>query len=251
MTTAGAPSNDLGQTHGLHGSVSNTPAENVQWSERWEGDDCLLTVSGTVREASVLGPNLLLNRTVTTSLQSNSISICDVVENQGFHETPLMVLYHFNFGFPLLTEESRIFTSSRGVEPANEFSAHGADRWNEFAMPENGAIEKVYFHTMNSDPLGRAHAVLVSHRERRDFGIALSYDTSTLPEFIQWKLPAANHFVLGLEPANCRSHGRASERQRGTLQTLAPGDSCQFRIELRVLDGIDAVTEAIRTATGV
>jgi hypothetical protein len=27
---------------GLHGSISNIPAEQVQWSETWENDDCLL-----------------------------------------------------------------------------------------------------------------------------------------------------------------------------------------------------------------
>ena len=59
LTTAGAASEDNGESLGVHGSISNTPAEAVRWSEHWEGDDCLLTVSGKLREASVHGPNLV------------------------------------------------------------------------------------------------------------------------------------------------------------------------------------------------
>lgn len=95
LTTVGAPSQDEGENLGLHGSISNTPAENVSWSETWEGDDCILRVSGSVRESSVHGANLLLQRTITTSLNSVSLTIHDVVENQGTRVSPLMILYHF------------------------------------------------------------------------------------------------------------------------------------------------------------
>lgn len=74
LTTAGAPSEDNGESFGLHGSTSNTPAEAVHWSERWEENDCLLTVSGKVREASVHAANMLLERTISTSLESRSFS---------------------------------------------------------------------------------------------------------------------------------------------------------------------------------
>ena len=104
--------------------IEYSPAEAVNWSEHWEGDDCLLSISGKVREASVHGPNLLLERTISTSLQSESLSVHDVVENQGVRESPLMVLYHFNFGFPLLTERSRIYAPSQAVEPATDFPQH-------------------------------------------------------------------------------------------------------------------------------
>jgi len=63
LTTVGVPSEDNGESLGLHGSISNTPAENVRWSENWEEDDCLLTMSGKMRESSVHGHNLLLERT--------------------------------------------------------------------------------------------------------------------------------------------------------------------------------------------
>ncbi len=80
-----------------------------------------------------------------------------------------------------------------------------------------------------------------------DLGVALSYDSKTLPEFVQWKMTGANHFVLGLEPANCRTLGRKAERDRGTLQMLSPGERREFRLELSVLNGADEVANAVRS----
>lgn len=246
LTTAGAPSEDGGEILGLHGSISNTPAEQVHWTEQWDGDDCLFTIRGKVRETSVHGANLLLERTITTSLKSSTLSIRDVVENQGYNESPLMVLYHCNFGFPLLTERSRVYAPAETTEPANEWSAQSAGEWSSFGAPKKGGAERVYFHRMKADAEGRVAVILVSDDDRKDFGLALRYKSDTLPEFTQWKMTAANHFVLGLEPGNCRSLGRAAERQRGTLQMLAPGERREFHLQMSVLNGTDEIAEAIR-----
>ncbi|MCU1324411.1 MAG: hypothetical protein JWM43_4060 [Acidobacteriaceae bacterium] len=247
LSTAGAPSEDAGESLGLHGPISNIPSEHVTWSEDWHGDDCLFTITGKVREASVHGPNLLLQRTVTTSLKSTSFSIRDVVENQGPKPSPVMMLYHFNFGFPLLTERSRVYAPSLSQEPATDHAAKSKAQWDGFEAPIQGTDERVYFHQMKPDDKGRVTVVLVSDTQQPDFAIALNYDAAAMPEFTQWKMTGTNHFVLGLEPGNCRSLGRAAERTRGTLQTLAPGERTEFNIELRVLSGVDEVAEAIQS----
>ena len=41
----------------------------------------------------------------------NEIIIKDKVKNIGFDETPYMILYHMNMGYPLLTENSVKFLS--------------------------------------------------------------------------------------------------------------------------------------------
>jgi hypothetical protein len=246
LTTAGAASEDNGESLGVHGSISNTAAEAVNWSEHWEGDDCLLSLSGKVREASVHGPSLLLERTISTSLKSKSLSVHDVVENQGVRESPLMVLYHFNFGFPLLTERSRIYAPSHAVEPADDWAARSKDAWNRFEAPAQGVAERVYFHQMKPDDAGKVTVVLVGDTDRPELGIALSYDSRTLPRFVQWKMTGTNHFVLGLEPANCWTLGRKAERDRGTLQMLSPGERREFRLHLSVLNGAEEVANATR-----
>jgi Domain of unknown function (DUF4432) len=248
LSNAGAPCDDNGESLGLHGLISNTPAENVSWSENWEGDDCVLTITGKVREASVHGPNLLMERTISASLHSSSFVINDVIENQGFQESPLMVLYHFNFGFPLLTPKSYIYAPSKRVEPIDELSARSHDEWNSFEPPHLGQGERVYFHEMERDSAGRVSIILVDDRDNPSFGVRLSYDATTLPQFVEWKMTGTNHFVLGLEPANCKVLGRDKERQQGTLQMLAPGERREFQLELCVLNGTTQVADAIRTS---
>jgi len=245
LSTTGSPCEDRGESLGLHGSISNTPAEHVSWSEAWEGDDCMLTVSGIVREVSANGTNLVLERTVSTSLHASSLTLHDVVENQGFGDSPLMILYHFNFGFPLLTERSALHCPSLHIEPRNEAASRKLEEWALFEVPEQGAEETVFFHTMQPNPLGRVKLVLVSDRTKPDFGVSLSYDAVGLPELVQWRMPGTNHFALGLEPANCRMLGRAAERERGTLQTIAPGERREFKLEVSVLDGAKEVSAAL------
>lgn len=248
LTTAGLPSEDDGEQLGLHGSISNTAAEQVNWQEHWEGDDCLLSISGTVREVRVHGPNLLMKRTITTSLARRAFSLRDVVENQGFLASPLMQIYHLNFGFPLLTDHSKVFAPSGKVEAGNDFSEQTQNRWAQFERPVLGIPERVYYHEMEPDAQGKVTVVLVSNEEQLDFGIAVDYQREMLPQFIQWKMPGVNHFVLGLEPANCRVAGRRAEREHGTLQVLHPGETREFALELRVLDGRREVTEALAEA---
>lgn len=243
LSTAGAPSQDGNESFGLHGSISNTPAENVSWSERWENDDCLFEITGRLRESAVHGPNLVLERTITSSLKSSSLEIRDVVENQWSREVPLMILYHCNFGFPLLTPQSRIYTRSESIEPVNDWSASALEQWNTFDEPHPGQEERVYYHRMKGE--GEATVVLVSNQETRDYGMALRYDSDTLPWFNQWKMTSANHFVLGLEPGNCRTRGRAYEREQGTLDTLKPGERREFGLKISVLTDAKQVEEAI------
>lgn len=251
LSTAGAPSLDGQERLGLHGPISNTPAENVTWSENWEGDDCIFVISGRVRESSVHGHNLLLARTISTSLRSTSVVINDLVENQGFQNSPLMVLYHFNFGFPLLTSRSRIYAPSKKIEAVDALSAETLNVWASLDTPKIGQRERVYLHEMEKDETGKVSVILVSDCDDPSFGIVLSYDALTLPQFIEWKMTSTNHFVLGLEPANCKPLGRDRERQLGTLQMLAPGEKREFQVELRVLDDQKQVADAIRVSNAL
>lgn len=248
LSAAGAPSEDMGEELGLHGPISNTPAERVSWSETWEGEDCLFRVTGTVRESSVHGHNLVMERTITTSLRSAGLTLTDVVENAGLRASPLMVLYHLNFGFPLLTEHSEIHAPSRYQEAATEYAAKSVSQWNLMDSPQEGVSERVYFHSMQPGPDGRVTVVLVSDRTDPVFGVSITYDGTSLPECVEWKMTHTNHFVLGIEPGNCRSTGRRAERERGALQMLAPGERREFALQIAVLDGAEQVAQAIEAS---
>lgn len=249
FTSAGVPCEDDGEVTGLHGPASNLPAERVSWHERWDNDECTLVVEGEVRETRVHGPNLLLRRTFSASLAGRSITMTDSIENQGFVDTPLMLLYHLNFGFPLLTDRSRIYAPSREVEPRTDWAAQSLDKWSRFEAPVRAIGERVYYHDMVPARDGRVSVVLVSDDTVQDFGVLIRYSKATLPQFVQWKMTGVNHFALGLEPSNCRVAGRLAEREAGTLKILKPAEKQDFSVKFVVLDGKDSVREAIAASS--
>jgi galactose mutarotase-like enzyme len=245
LTAAGAPSEDQGEALGLHGSIANTPAENVSHRAEWEGDELLLTVAGSVRESRVFGANLAMHRSIQTRLSGCAIQVNDTVCNEGYKNTPLLLVYHMNYGFPFVTEHSRIYGDSVTVEGRTEFAKNHLASWATFAPPTAGIDERVYYHSFRPDAQGNVTVVLVSNEATRDLGIEITYAQATLPQFVEWKMPGVTHYVLGLEPANCRVDGRAAERAAGRLQLLAPGEERKFGVTVRVLATAAEVAAAL------
>ena len=108
LTYAGHPSVDLGEELGLHGRYSYIPASNVTIDYEWINDECDIVVKGVVREVSFFGPNIALYREIRAGLDDKKIVIKDRVVNEGYEEQPFMIIYHFNFGFPIVDDLSLI-----------------------------------------------------------------------------------------------------------------------------------------------
>ena len=125
LSNIGLPCQDGDESFGLHGRVGNIPAEDVCVSQGWKGEDYFIRVAGTVRQAKVFGECLLLHREITTQLGSNALVVRDVVENAGSRPEPLMLLYHCNFGYPIVSAGSRLYTSGGSVEPRDPTPAAG------------------------------------------------------------------------------------------------------------------------------
>jgi hypothetical protein len=101
--------------------------------------------------------------------------------------------------------------------------------------PQAGYAEQVFFHEVNADANGFVMAAVVNV-ELKLAGY-VSYRQEELPNLVQWKQMGAGTYVLGLEPANCLVMGRQAERERGTLQMLAPGEMREMILRLGVLEG--------------
>jgi len=255
LQNVGSPCEDEGQHHGMHGGISATPAAEVGVKAGWLGDDYALGITGKMREATDLGlfgPRLSLSRTIFSELGANWMRISDVVENEGFTESALMLLYHVNVGFPVVDEGARLLTAARSVEPRDEVAQAGLGREDRFEQPVAGYREQVFFHNLLSDSAGRATAAIVSpERPSGRVALALEYSTGTLGRFTEWKMMGAGAYVVGLEPANCLVMGRADERKRGTLQTLKPGERKVFELKISVLTGADEIGALEDTLAGL
>ncbi|WP_409342502.1 aldose 1-epimerase family protein [Paenibacillus sp. MBLB4367] len=245
LSNVGSPCEDGGRRHGLHGRIHHLPARHVGAEGVWDGDEYEMTVKGTIDETSIFGDHLRLTREIRSRLGENVIRIRDRVENAGFTRAGHMMLYHFNFGFPLMDEHTEIEFPGTAVFPREpETPAEGYDRWQP---PEAGFKERVYVHRDIRSVQGRAYVRIGNERfPRADGGVQplcaeLSWSTKHLPHLVQWKMPGQGVYVLGLEPANCAVDGRAAERQRGTLVRLEPGESIGYELELAIKTGANAV----------
>lgn len=238
MRQVGSPCTDEGEELGLHGRLHHTPARQVAARGGWNGNDYTMTVGGEIRESRIFGENLVLRRTIEARLGSNTVHLRDCVENEGFEPSPLMMLYHFNLGYPLLQADTVLSFPSRRVESRDAGTpVEGHDRWSD---PIPGFQEQVFYHSdletaPHRDEPGWARARIISPSfPSGPVEAALSWNTATLPELVQWKMPGEGNHVLGIEPANCRVDGRAAERKRGTLRILEPGEKMTFSLAIRV-----------------
>lgn len=233
LSNAGGSTVDGDEAMGLHGQLSHIPAEETSVRTEWSGDDASFTVEGTMREARVFSENLRLTRRYTTPLGSNVLRVTDTVENLGWKTSPLMLLYHLNFGWPVVSENTRIvFDPAAPSEPRDDVAAKGLDIWDQLQAPIPGYDEQCFFHTPKTDEEGWSEVALVN--PSLGFDMVVRYDRSTLPFLTEWKMVGQSEYVCGIEPANCRVFGRARERAEGRLQFIEPGETRVFTVEIAV-----------------
>ena len=125
LTHVGGPESDETEVRGLHGRISNILAavESIVQPDPASGN-MDMSITAVIKESSVFGPHLELRRTITSTLGEPVIKICDEVINRGNTPCPHMLLYHCNFGWPLVDEATEIIYKgscrSRGMDFDNE-----------------------------------------------------------------------------------------------------------------------------------
>ncbi len=254
LTRVGGPGPDSALTgEGLHGRISNTPARNVGIRQEWEGNQYVLRVTGTMRQTSVFGENLTLTRTVSAVLGASCFRIHDVVRNEGFKKTPLMLLYHCNIGWPTLDEGSRIIAPSRLVAARDAEALDGRDRWNLMDGPTHNYREKCYYHDMAPGKRGEVTVAMVNDgfKDGHGFGVYVKYDKRTLPRFVQWKMMGEQDYVCGFEPSNCGVEGREFDEAHKLLEYLQPGEQREFHLEFGAITDKEQVKALEERSRGV
>lgn len=242
LSQAGSPGEDAGQKLGLHGRVHHTPASHVSAQGDWQGDEYEMRIAGMVEETKIFSEYLRLSREIRSQMGENRIEIHDTVENIGFEPAPHMLLYHLNFGYPLMMEQTTIKFPSQNVVPReSETPLDGYADWQE---PTPGYNERVYYHSEFQARDGMASVVIENPNFPKahenggaPLSVKITWNVEQLPQLVQWKMPGTGVHVLGIEPANCRVEGRAAERRRGTLMQLAPGEKKSYNLILEIIQG--------------
>jgi hypothetical protein len=230
----GLPSREGDADYGLHGRISNTPATQVSYNTFWEGDDYKLEITAKTRQAVLFGENLVLRRQISTALGSNCIRINDSITNEGFDPAPHMLLYHFNLGFPLVSENTRLHLQAQETLPRDDVAESGLHKWDQFQAPTPGYQEQVFIHRLTIDEADFTRVELKN--PKLGIGLRWSYPTANLPYLMEWKMMGEGAYVVGVEPANCNGlGGRTAARKRAQLPMLAPGESQEYRFDIEVI----------------
>jgi len=235
----------IGKRHfGLHGRISNMAAEQVCVGEEWKGDDFIMTISGRMRESVLHCENLVLKRTVTTSLGAKFIKIHDSVLNEGLSDQPLMILYHFNIGYPVIDEKSRLITNSKEILPANPRSVEKIREYGQMQLPVKDEKEQLFFHDFKTDETGMTCCGIIN--PDLNFGVYIQYKKSELPRFSQWKMMGETEYVVAMEPGNCNPTGRVEARKNGSLEYLKAGEAKEIELEIGVLSTQKEIEEFMK-----
>ena len=245
-TQVGSPCEERGEKLGLHGRAHHLAADQVNASGVWDETEQVYTlaVSGVLRESRIFGENIEVKRLITAFGGQNRLHIQDRIRNAGFESSPYMILYHFNFGFPLISESAELkFPSSRVTPREPETPVEGYDRWQ---APDAGYEERVYYHSRFETRKEKGREMATVAIRNPDFPIAgnpspvearLSWSVDSLPSLVQWKMPGAGTHVLGIEPSNGGVGGRKAERDAGTLDFIEPGQLIENQLDLDLRHG--------------
>lgn len=231
LTNVGAPSVDEGEELPLHGTVNHTPAEQVHYSE----DEEKIVINAVINQMGIFSDKLMMYRRITCFKSNNRILVEDQIENLGDRVTPLMILYHTNIGYPLLSEQADLYIPSSQVSARNPHAEKDIQSWGSVSEPQPHFIEQCYYHKFaGGDGLAGIYNPDIQK------GLLISFDANSLDYFVQWKMLGEKDYVLGLEPGNCHSDGRDIMRSEGTLKFIQPGEQINYAIAFDMIDGLSA-----------
>lgn len=222
LRSTGPAHRDGDEWHPLHGRYHGLAAEQV--SARVEGDD--IVVSGVIRETALFGHALQLERSYRIPIFGSEIALSDKLTNLAHQSEEYALLYHCNFGWPLISEDARVeLPRARKTTPRTPYAANLLGRECGFEKPVPGQEERVFFHEDMEHTAALANPAL---------GVRMTLTWSeTLPILAHWRSMASGDYVCGLEPTNCYIMGRGPERANGTLPMLEPFASVETNLRFR------------------
>ena len=230
LANVGEPVVENGVFHPQHGRIGMTSAKNVSI----EYTDDAVTVLGSVSDTLFCAHNLELVREIIFSKSGKEITVRDSVSNMEGIPTEMMLLYHCNFGYPLLAPGARMVKGKGDIVDVIGSALHPED-CDKVAEPHLNKEEEVYLHMNTPDTDGYGFAALIN--DELELGCYIKYKMDTLPYLVQWKKFCEHDYAMGLEPSNCYILGREKERANGTLPVLEAYETRCFEVSIGILDG--------------
>ncbi len=137
-----------------------------------------------------------------------------------------MLLYHFNFGFPLLGPGERVSGPSRRPSPATRRRAR-TGAWRSASpsrSPSRVRGEGVLPHAGGTEGREDIHRPRQpGHGDGEPLGIVMRWNQQELPILCEWKMPCKGFYVVGLEPGNDAHRPRTAPPAGSPADDRRPG----------------------------
>jgi uncharacterized protein DUF4432 len=253
LTHAGGPENDEFGERGLHGRIGNLRAEVESIIQpNLHTGKLDMSIAAVTKQSRVFGPNLELRRTISSTLGEATIRIHDVITNVSNTTTPHMLLYHCNYGWPLVDAGTEILwkgsCQSRGMDMDNAIfnGKHDFRTCQKPMESHRGTGEACGFIDVTPDKDGMCTIGL--HNPRLGLAVATRYKKKQLPCLANWQHWGPGEYVTGLEPATNPPTGQGAARAQKKLIHLGPGKSRTYDLEISVLTDSKAIQKFLRAA---
>lgn len=238
LSHVGGPEKDEYGERGLHDRISHSPAEliSVVQPDLKQGE-MTMSLSGRMLQSTTFGPHLELRRTISATLGSPDIRIRDEVTNLGNRPAPHMLLYHCNFGWPLIDEGTEIYWEGELHVPNDESRKIFRDG-NNYKSCRNpidshsGSGEAVGFIDIKPQPDGSCECGVFN--PEIGIGVDLKFDKKQLNWLTNWQHWGKNEYVTALEPCTHPPVGQSAARENKTLLMVEPGESRTYDLDIKV-----------------
>lgn len=233
LTQVGSPCMFANEQHGQHGRFSYIPAYDISREDGYSPlGEKVMRLKGKIRQAKACAENLLVTRTIEIPIGKNQIIIEDLIENQGFLPSPLMLLYHINIGFPLLNPLAHLRLPNMAVDTMYPQHINEIESFESILAPDTNYHERVFFIKLKIDDNGMSNVFIFNRKDNPSFGMKLSFRNNELPNFALWKQFTPKDYALGLEPCNNGVRGLSNEHKSGNLQYLQAGENIKTYLSL-------------------
>jgi len=241
LTHIGGPEEDAYGERGLHGQIGNIPAEieSIMQPDHLTGK-MDMSITGRIKETKIFGPSLELKRTISGTIGQPAIKIHDEVVNRANTPAPHMLLYHFNFGWPLVDEGTDIIWKGKwqpredGINDKIFREGYNFRKCPPPIEEHAGTGEAVAYINVTADSSGQCNCGL--HNAGLGIALVMRFQKKQLPWLTNWQHWGKGEYVTGIEPGTHPPIGQAKARAQQELIFLQPGEIRSYDIEIEVLE---------------
>lgn len=216
LTTCGfdhirQPEEHNGTFYPMHGTLALEPGKITRSEVKISENDNALQIDGVVNAFSLKKGGVRLNRNIEVPLGENSIVVSDHIEVISSKPIALMGMYHFNFGFPLITDSAQLHIETSDKKEKIEV----VDGVHIYALPP----EEINIHLEN-----RVGTKIIR--------VSLQFDGSDLPFLQTFGLLENGTNLFCLEPATHDRKPRDELEREGVLPLNGMGYVAKKKVKI-------------------